>query len=138
MLECATCYLADALKIKTLVPVCAVDVHPARLPKHAVVSVCAVDLPPARFLNMLLCLSVQLIYIQHHQHHLMQHLSKLELEKGQLYGQLTDMKQKYASCSTENVRLQAQVQLLQQQFDQSQQQGQVQARGQGQGLPANQ
>lgn len=93
-------------------------------------------------LNMLLCLSVQLIYIQHHQHHLMQHLSKLELEKGQLYGQLTDMKQKYASCSTENVRLQAQVQALQQQFDQRQQHGVGQAGfhagGQGQGLPAAQ
>ncbi|KAL3145640.1 hypothetical protein ABBQ32_003182 [Trebouxia sp. C0010 RCD-2024] len=84
----------------------------------------------------------KLIYIQHHQHHLMQHLSKLELEKGQLYGQLTDMKQKYASCSTENVRLQAQVQALQQQFDQRQQHGVGQAGfhagGQGQGLPAAQ
>ena len=66
---------------------------------------------------------VQLIYIQHHQHHLMQHLSKLELEKGHLYAQLTEMKQKFANCSTENVRLQAQVQALQQQFDQRQQQG---------------
>lgn len=72
------------------------------------------------------CLSLQLIYIQHHHHHLMQHLSKLELEKGQLCSQLTQMKQKFTNCSTENVRLQAQVQTLQQQFDQRQQHGGVQ------------
>ena len=68
----------------------------------------------------------------------MQHLSKLELEKGHLYAQLTDMKQKFASCTTENVRLQAQVQALQQQFGERQQQGGGQAGAQagGQGPPA--
>ena len=55
----------------------------------------------------------------------MQHLSKLELEKGHLYAQLTDMKEKFASCTTENVRLQAQVQALQEQFDRQQQGGQA-------------
>ena len=60
----------------------------------------------------------------------MQHLSKLELEKGHLYAQLTDMKQKFASCTSENAGLQAQVQALQQQFDQCQQQGGGQAGGQ--------
>lgn len=61
----------------------------------------------------------------------MQHLSKLELEKGHLYAQLTDMKQKFVSCTTENARLQAQVQALQQQFGERQQQGGLQA-----GVPA--
>ena len=55
----------------------------------------------------------------------MQHLSKLELEKGHLYAQLTDMKEKFAGCTTENVRLQAQVQALQQQFDRQQKGGQA-------------
>lgn len=66
----------------------------------------------------------------------MQHLSKLELEKGHLYAQLTDMKEKFASCTSENVRLQAQVQALQQQFDQRQQQGPVVGQAGRQGLPA--
>jgi len=63
-----------------------------------------------------------LIYIQHHHHHLMQHLSKLELEKGQLYGHLTDLKQKWTKCTDENSRLHAQVASLQKQFQQQQQQ----------------
>ena len=55
----------------------------------------------------------------------MQHLSKLELEKGQLFAQLTELKHKFTDCSTENVRLSAQVKSLQQQFDQRQQLGGV-------------
>ena len=68
----------------------------------------------------------------------MQHLSKLELEKGHLYAQLTDMKEKFASCTSENVRLQAQVQALQQQFDQHQQQGVGQAVGHARGQDGGQ
>ena len=65
---------------------------------------------------------LQLIYIQHHHHHLMQHLAKLELEKGQLYAHLTELKQKWTNCSDENTRLHAQVASLQKQFEQQQQQ----------------
>lgn len=52
----------------------------------------------------------------------MQHLAKLELEKGQLHGHLTHLKQKWTKCTDENSRLHAQVASLQRQFQQQQQQ----------------
>ena len=56
----------------------------------------------------------------------MQHLAKLELEKGQLYGHLTDLKQKWTKCTDENSRLHAQVASLQKHFQQQQQAGTAQ------------
>lgn len=72
----------------------------------------------------------KLIYIQHHHHHLMQHLAKLELEKGQLHGHLTHLQQKWTKCTDENSRLHAQVASLQKHFEQQQQQQAGAAQGQ--------
>lgn len=48
----------------------------------------------------------------------MQHLARLEMEKGHLAGQLTEMKGKCTKSNTENVALTAQLNKLQQQLGQ--------------------
>ena len=71
----------------------------------------------------LACL-LQLVYVQHHHHHLMQHLSKKELEKGQLIGQVTDMNARCIQSQQDNAALKAQVAILEQRLGQQQQAGQ--------------